>query len=53
MAKVGSNDVDVTLFNDGNENFPNFRREHFVHLEMTGIDCAEIHQGILINSRVR
>ena len=42
MAKVGSNDVDVTLFNDGNENFPNFRREHFVHLEMTGIfGCSE------------
>ena len=23
MAKVGSNDVDVTLFNDGNDHFEN------------------------------
>ena len=42
MAKIGSNDVDVTLFNDGNEHFPNFRREHMIHFEMTGIfGCAE------------
>ena len=42
MAKVGSNDVDVTLFNDGNEHFENYRREHLIHLEMTGIfGCSE------------
>ena len=42
MVKVGSADVDVTLFNDGNEHWRNYRREHLVHFEMTGIfGCSE------------
>ena len=42
MIKVASNDVDVTLFNDGNEHLPNYRREHLIHFELIGIfGCAE------------
>ena len=42
MAKVGSRDVDVSLFNDVHEHLPIHRREHMIHLEIIGIfGCAE------------
>ena len=42
MVKIASDDVDVTLFNDGNEDWPNYKRQHLIHLEMIGIfGCAE------------
>lgn len=42
MVKIASNDIDVTLFNDGNEHFPNFKREHYIHLELIGVfGCSE------------
>lgn len=42
MAKIASNDVDVTLFNDDCEDKPIFKREHLIHLELIGIfGCSE------------
>ena len=42
MVKIGSNDIDVTLFNDGNEDWPIYRREHMIYLELTGVfGCSE------------
>ena len=42
MAKIGSQDVDISLFNDDKENLPNHQREHMIHLEIIGIfGCSE------------
>ena len=42
MVKVASSDVDITLFNDDNESWPIHKREHMIHLEITGIfGCSE------------
>ena len=42
MVKVGSKDVDISLFNDACDGKPNHQREHLIHLEVQGIfGCAE------------
>ena len=42
MVKVGSKDVDISLFNDAQEQLPIHQREHMIHLEIIGIfGCAE------------
>ena len=37
MSKVHVDDVKINVFNDSDASMPNYKREHYVHVEVTGI----------------
>ena len=42
QTKVRHEDIEISIFNDGNEDKPSFRREHLIHVQAVGVfGCTE------------